>query len=259
MGIAQRISAFNRSRKWEQFLSMVELQAGLKVLDVGYTEKEDQDADNFLEKHYPYPEDITALGVDEPTEFRKRYPRVRAIRYDGRKFPFEDKSFDIAWSNAVIEHVGDAQAQKLFLAEIVRVSRFAFVTTPNRFFPIEVHTRLPFVHWLPKPLFDRVLIALGKEWAAGAYMDLLSEGDFRRQLAEVGADDCRFVKNRLAGFTLDFVAAIGSLESKSTSSNATRLAANGQPSGEARPAAHIGAHTPSVSAEQARSESSSGR
>ena len=212
MGIAQRVSNYNRSRKWTQFLSLVEPRPGLKVLDIGYTEKEHQDADNFLEKHYPYPEDITALGVDEPVEFRQRYPKVRAVRYDGRKFPFEDKSFDIAWSNAVIEHVGDAKAQTLFLAEVVRVSKFAFVTTPNRYFPMEVHTRLPFVHWLPKPVFDRILVALGKDWAAGAYMDLLGERDFRKRLADVGVADYRFVKNRLAGLTMDFVAVIGSLD-----------------------------------------------
>ncbi len=38
----------------------------------------------------------------------------------------------------------------MLLAECCRVAhRAAFVTTPNRWFPIEVHTRIPFVHWLP--------------------------------------------------------------------------------------------------------------
>lgn len=213
MGLAHRVSNFNRTRKWSQFLSIVEPRPGLRVLDIGYTEREHQDADNFLEKHYPYPEDITALGVDEPIEFRQRYPKVKAVRYDGRRFPFEDKSFDIAWSNAVIEHVGGANEQAFFLSEVVRVSKFAFVTTPNRYFPMEVHTRLPLVHWLPKPVFDRILVALGKDWAAGAYMDLLSERDFRRRLSDVGVRDYRFIKNRLAGLTMDFVAVIGSFDS----------------------------------------------
>jgi len=210
MGIAQRVSNYNRERKWAQFLALVEPRPGLRVLDVGFTEKEHQEADNFFEKHYPFPSNITALGVDEPVEFSKRYPEVQAVKYDGRKFPFEDKSFDIAWSNAVIEHVGNAAAQTMFLAEIVRVSRFAFVTTPNRYFPLEVHTRLPLLHWLPKPVFDKILVALKMDWAAGDYMDLLGEHDFKKRLADVGVANYRFVKNRLVGIPMDFVAIIGS-------------------------------------------------
>ena len=45
-----------------------------------------------------------------------------------------------------------------------------FVTTPNRWFPLEVHTLLPFVHWLPGRArarrvipFDDVLDPLGPE------------------------------------------------------------------------------------------------
>lgn len=211
MGVAQRVSGLNRQRKWRQFLEVVKPSPGLRILDVGYTEREHQDADNFLEKHYPYPESITALGVDEPHEFRKRYPAVRAVCYDGIQFPFADQSFDVAWSNAVIEHVGGPQDQVRFLREIARVSRLAFVTTPNRYFPLEVHTRLPFVHWLPKPVFDRILVGMGRAWAAGDYMDLLGRGDFRRRLAAAGIGRYGFIENRLAGLTLDFVAVIGSL------------------------------------------------
>ena len=40
-----------------------------------------------------------------------------------------------------------------------------FLTTPNRAFPLEVHTRLPFVHWLPDSLSHRVYDALGKSFA----------------------------------------------------------------------------------------------
>ena len=52
---------------------------------------------------------LTALGMNEPLEFSKRYPQVKAICYDGNVFPFEDGAFDLLWSNAVIEHVGDRE------------------------------------------------------------------------------------------------------------------------------------------------------
>ena len=132
MSIAHLISGFNRRRKWQRFLETMNVSPSALVLDAGFSDTEYSPNDNFLEKHYPYPERITALGIEEPVQFRRRYPKVTAVRYDGGRFPFADDAFDIGWSNAVIEHVGDRDAQLLFLSEIVRVSKRAFITTPNR-------------------------------------------------------------------------------------------------------------------------------
>jgi hypothetical protein len=65
----------------------------------------------------------------------------------------------------VVEHVGDVERQRQFVSEALRVGRRVFVTTPNRWFPIEVHTRLPLVHWLPKEQADRAYELTGKGWA----------------------------------------------------------------------------------------------
>lgn len=83
---------------------------------------------------------LTALGVNAPKVFKERYPKVKAFQYDGNAFPFGDKEFDVCWSNAVIEHVGNIDKQQFFLSEVKRVAPKAFLTTPNRLFPIEVHT-----------------------------------------------------------------------------------------------------------------------
>ncbi len=73
-----------------------------------------------------------------------------AVYGDGCNLPFADQSFDIAFSNSVIEHVGDADAQQRFAAEIRRSARGYWVQTPNRYFPIEPHLLTPFVHLLPR-------------------------------------------------------------------------------------------------------------
>ena len=63
---------------------------------------------------------------------------------------FEDRSFDIVFSNAVIEHVGRKERQLKFANEIRRVGKRYFVATPNYFFPIEQHYNIPLMHFLPK-------------------------------------------------------------------------------------------------------------
>lgn len=215
MSLAYKVSEHNRKRKWRTFTEIIRPTPDLRVLDVGYCDQETVETDNFIEKHYPYPRMLTALGTEAPTIFRDRYPEVNCIQYDGATFPFRDSSFDVCWSNAVIEHVGDRAAQLRFLQEISRVARRAFITTPNRFFPIEVHTRTPLLHLLPKPVFDSYLRKIGKAWATGEYMNLLSQGDLRRLLHEAGINDFRILKNKLLGFTLDFVVIMNSPDDRS--------------------------------------------
>ena len=177
----------------------------MQVLDVGYSDQEISETDNFIEKHYPYQQMLTALGTESPVNFKRRYPAVKCVQYNGLTFPFADGSFDVCWSNAVIEHVGGRSDQLLFLREICRVARRAFITTPNRHFPVEVHTRTPLLHFLPKPLFEWYLRMVGKGWATGSYMKLLSLSEIRALLTEAGITEYTIVQNRLLGFVLDFI------------------------------------------------------
>lgn len=228
MSLAYKISSWNRSRKWDLFLQEIQPNADDTILDVGFSEQEYRDTDNFLEKHYPYEEKLTALCIETPdvylsfrqdaqfqvpeeavllkkNESSERYPHLKIVTYDGKIFPFPDQTFDVCWSNAVLEHVGDEEKQILFLKEIKRVAKKAFITTPNRYFPIEVHTKIPLLHFLPKKIFDRYLHYAGKGWAADEYMYLLSIWDLHRLLHAAGITQYKIIKNRLLFFVLDFV------------------------------------------------------
>ncbi len=209
MSLAYKISTFNRERKYQTFLALFAPQPEETILDVGFNDQEYGPSDNYLEKKYPYPERITALGLkkDERSgeEFSRRYPAVTTRVYSGGCFPFADKQFGIVWSNAVLEHVGDWGKQGEFLREIRRVGRHAFITTPNRNFPIEVHTRTPFLHFLPTSIFHAYLRLIGKNWATGDYMNLRCRRELIRLLEEAGITDYQIISNRLFGFTLDFI------------------------------------------------------
>jgi hypothetical protein len=175
-GVASRVSLRSRERKLELFLELLGPDAGTSVVDVGVTDAPfgGGSSDNFFEALYPWPERITAVGHTELDRFAAAFPSVRAVRADGRELPFADGEFDLGFSNAVVEHVaGGREGQRSFVHELCRVSRRVFVTTPNRWFPLEVHTLLPFVHWLPAAArgrllpFDDVLDPLGpRDFAA---------------------------------------------------------------------------------------------
>ena len=228
MSFAYKVSGWNRKRKWESFIREIQPTAENNILDIGFSEEEYSDTDNFLEKHYPHTEKITALCLETPEAFlharknadfqvpesaiavkkkqaSKRYPQLEIVTYNGKTFPISNKEFDICWSNAVLEHVGDVEEQICFLKEIKRVAKRGFITTPNRYFPIEVHTRIPLLHFLPKKVFDRFLHFIGKAWAADEYMYLLSLSDLCKRLKAAGITKYKIIKNRLLFFTLDFV------------------------------------------------------
>ena len=150
--VASRVSLRSRERKLELFLELLEPGPGSSVVDVGVTNAPfgGGSSDNFFEALYPWPERVTAVGPTELDAFAAAFPRVHAVRADGRELPFSDGEFDFGFSNAVVEHVaGGRDGQRRFIHELCRVSGRVFVTTPNRWFPLEVHTLLPLVHWLP--------------------------------------------------------------------------------------------------------------
>ena len=181
MRLADTISLRSRERKLRLFLEELRPTADTTVLDVGADELGFGEGDgcatmNFFEELYPWRERITALGLHDGVGFRARYPRIPYVQGDACALPFEDGAFDIVFSNAVIEHVGGRDRQRQLVSEAIRVGRRVFITTPNRRFPIEVHTRLPLVHWLPDAVSHRVYDVTGKE--IGAEVDLLTRRSF---------------------------------------------------------------------------------
>jgi hypothetical protein len=131
--VAGRISLASRRKKFRLFIDAFHPDAETTIVDVGVVDSgfgEGGGASathNFLEAMYPWPGHITAF------------------------------------SNAVVEHVGGEEAQRTFVGELCRVARRVYVTTPNRWFPIDVHTLLPGVHWLPENPRNSILRRLGKE------------------------------------------------------------------------------------------------
>ncbi len=97
---------------------------------------------------------LTVLNLETPRE--QNQPASWLVA-DARYLPFKDQSFEVVYSNSVIEHLADVVNQRLFAAECHRVGQRYYVQTPNKHFPIEPHLLTPFIHWLPHRLQRRML------------------------------------------------------------------------------------------------------
>jgi SAM-dependent methyltransferase len=168
-GLAARASLRNRRRKFELFMKTMRPGPETRVVDVGVgdtgfgTEPGVAVTHNFFEALYPWPERITAVSDVPLPNFAREFPSIRCVRASGTELPFDDDEFDVAFSNAVIEHVGSREEQRRFALELCRVAPRVFLSTPNRWFPVETHTLVPLVHWLPRPAADRAMRALRRE------------------------------------------------------------------------------------------------
>lgn len=140
------------------------------------------------------------------------------------RLPFEDRFFDVVYCSSVIEHVTLAKAdvwemrsgrafrriaderQSEFAREIQRLGQGYFVQTPNRWFPIESHTWLPFVGYLPRRLLIPLLGVTNRAWVKRTTPDwrLLSVGRMRRLFP-----DARIVRERVWGLTKSIMAIKG--------------------------------------------------
>jgi hypothetical protein len=122
------------------------IEPGCRILDAGgepkYWEYSIGAAKNFYQR-------CEIICVNLKT-LESHSENIRCVIGDATAMPeFEDKSFDIVFSNSVIEHVGDFESQAAMAATVRRIGRYYFIQTPNYCFPIEPHFLFPFANRLP--------------------------------------------------------------------------------------------------------------
>ena len=108
-----------------------------------------------------------------------------------------DFSSDLVVSNATIEHVGNTLNQKKMLKNIIKLTKKIFVlTTPNKFYPIELHTKIPLIHWFPKSIYRKILKFLGLSFYADEKnLNLLSVNELKKMLDNYKIKyEIRFIK-----------------------------------------------------------------
>lgn len=192
-----------RRRRMNRFLDTFRPTAETTVLDVGGTPY------NWEQIDAKFPITLLNVKMSQLADTDLRYTLVEG---SGTQLEFPDHSFDIAFSNSVIEHVGSLEAQRAFAAELRRVGRQVWVQTPARNFFFEPHLLAPFIHFLPLGWQRRLV----RNFTLWGWITRPSRAAVDRMLGDLhlldGATfralfpDCEIRRERFFGFTKAFVA-----------------------------------------------------
>ena len=184
------LHAKSRAEKFRLFLELMNPLPATKVLNVGASGPNFAFAEQF-ESLYEHPNEVTGCGISLPEvqDYRRSFPGVKTLVFNGCALPFRDQSFDVVYSDAMIEHLSDHGAQQRFAAEVVRVRRGWFVTTPNLWYPIEPHYHLPLVQFLPQG-WQRGLVR-GLSRTPYDTLNLLTKRQFHRLFPDADVIGCR--------------------------------------------------------------------
>jgi hypothetical protein len=138
--------------------------------------------------------------------------RIRTLVGDARALPFAARSFDVVYSNSVIEHVGTFADQRRMAQEVRRVAPRYFVQTPSYFFPIEPHFLVPGFQFLPLDVRAALLMRRRLGWVAKAESmerareEVRSVRLLRRSQVRALFPDARIYREKLFGLTKSYVA-----------------------------------------------------
>lgn len=204
MSIYKLIAPFQavlRKRRMRFFANSFGLRDDMRIIDVGGRKLNW----NFIEEK----PDVTIVNIEFGDAEDGRFHYVHT---DGKNLPYADNSFELCYSNSVIEHVGDWEARQAMAREIRRVASRYYVQTPNKWFVSDPHTVGFFLHWLPKR-YHRKLVRWCTLWglidrpsqaeidALLEEVDLLSESDMRALFP-----DAQIVRERFLGMTKSIIA-----------------------------------------------------
>lgn len=149
--LINQLSTFTRARRMKAFCERMRPRPGLRIVDLGGTPG--------LWQLIPERLHITIVNLPGARGMKvASHHALTFVEGDACSLPqFADHSFDLVFSNSVIEHVGDDARQAAFAREVRRLGASYWVQTPSPWFPIEAHTGMPLWWFYPAPLRERFL------------------------------------------------------------------------------------------------------
>ncbi|GIT89286.1 class I SAM-dependent methyltransferase [Roseobacter sp. OBYS 0001] len=136
----------SRARRAEKFMAVMDIKGGERIVDLGGAPEFWDNVSAVM--------NITILNLPgyNPPYDGSSHHKITVLEGDACAAPFADQSFDIAFSNSVIEHVGGEENENRLASEVHRLAPAHWVQTPSVWFPIEAHNNMPFWWFYPTPV-----------------------------------------------------------------------------------------------------------
>ena len=151
------------------------------MLDIGTVDDDSLESSNFFLKRFGHIRIRKSISNQKINNQKLSMSLKKSITSDFSKDDLKNFKSDLVISSATIEHVGNFSNQKKMLDNVISFTeKVFFITTPNRFFPIDFHTKIPFIHMLPKKIHRLILKIIGlKEYAKEKNLNLMSKKNIK--------------------------------------------------------------------------------
>lgn len=205
--IYRKVFIIFRRRRMKTFYTIFSPSADTRVLDIGGTPNT-WFAESRNDLRFP----VTLINLRFPDIPLLSDSRFEAITGDATHLPFADASFDLAFSNSVIEHLTTWERQQEFAHEARRVATKLWIQTPARSFPIEPHVFAPFFQFLPR----QVQIRITRRFTLWGILNKPTPVQIEEMISELRLltyrevkqlfPDCQILKERVCGLTKSYIA-----------------------------------------------------
>ena len=196
-----------RRRRMGKFYEIFQPSCDARVLDIG-------GAPNtwLVESRYGAAFPVTLLNLRFPDRDMLMDSRFSVVEGDATQLPFPNDSFEIAFSNSVIEHMTTMERQEAFASEARRIAKKLWIQTPARSFPIEPHLLTPFFQFFPTSLQKRMV----RHFTLWGILTKPSPTEAEEMLCDIRLltyremkrlfPDCEILRERVLGITKSYVA-----------------------------------------------------
>jgi len=198
-------------KKREEMFDIIKKNINLdnikSVLDVGTTSDNLLESSNFLIKQFEFIKIKKSISDQKILNDNYFDITFNGSITENLNDNFESLKSDLLICSATIEHLGNLSDIKKGLDNIVNLSnKYFIITTPNRYHPIEFHTKIPFIHFLPKKLYRKLLMFFGdKFFSKEENLNLLSKKDLKNLMSDYKNISYSIYKVKLFGFTSNFI------------------------------------------------------
>lgn len=179
----------------------------LDALDIGSTNDTDNKSSNYLIKNIKKVKFYKSISNQKITSSFFSQKLQKSIIDNFTKQEINLMKSDLVVSNATIEHVGNFKNQKKMIKNILLLTKKKFIlTTPNRYHPIDFHTKLPFIHWFPKEIHRNILKILKLDFfSKEENLNLLCKSELIKLIEDTGIRNYKIFDISLYGFKSNYI------------------------------------------------------